>query len=238
MKITLLTGKIYELSNAFDFPLTVSTSLTTRRMSLRIDTKKRQVVLNLPRLCSYKRAHAFVLEHLDWIETQLAKIPPEKEFADGDTFTLFGNPVTISYLPQSLRAPYLDNGILYVGGDQAFIHRRVKDYIKKEAKKDFLRRSRLYADKLGCHISGVTIKDTTSRWGSCSTLNNINYNWRIALAPESVIEYLMAHEVSHLLHRDHSPAFWHCVKELYPGAAMGKAWLKANGNTLYKWKGV
>lgn len=235
MKVTLLTGKIYDLETAFSFPLCVCTKLGTRRMSVRIDTKKRRAILNLPCLISYKRAYAFVLEHQNWIESELSKIPPEKLFQDHVSFLLFGQEITILHLPQSLSAPYLEGNTLYLGGDPLFIHRRVKDYIKKAAKKEFLRRSRFYAEKLNVHISSVIIKDTTSRWGSCSSLHNLNYNWRIALAPDFVIDYLMAHEVSHLKHPDHSPAFWRCVKILYPGAALGRSWLKANGGKLYEY---
>lgn len=235
MKITLLTGKIYDLESAFDFPLVVSSKLGTRRMSLRIDAKKRTAILNLPRLISYKRAHDFVQKHQAWIESELSKIPSQKLFQDQTTFLLFGQEVTISHLPESLSAPYLQDHVLYLGGDPLFIHRRVKDFIKKSAQKEFLRRSRLYAEQLGVHIASVTIKDTSSRWGSCSSKHNLNYNWRIALAPDFVIDYLMAHEVSHLKHPDHSPAFWHCVKTLYSGSKLGRSWLRVYGGALYEY---
>jgi len=74
----------------------------------------------------------------------------------------------------------------------------------------------------GAGVNRVTIKDTKSRWGSCSSLNNINYNWRIALAPMNAIDYLIAHETAHLRHRDHSKAFWNCVKTLCPFAESGR----------------
>ena len=89
------------------------------------------------------------------------------------------------------------------------------------------------AEKIGCQVKNVAIKDTKSRWGSCSTLDNINYNWRIALAPEFVISYLIAHEVSHLRHQDHSKEFWQCVKSLFPRCGEGRLWLKQHGKDLY-----
>jgi len=116
------------------------------------------------------------------------------------------------------------------------LHRRVKDYIKAQAKTEFYRRSKILADRLGCPLNDVTIKDTKSRWGSCSSMHNINYSWRIALAPETVIDYLIAHEVAHLRHQDHSRAFWRCVRELYPEAEAGKVWLRLHSRELYRYE--
>lgn len=236
MKITLLTGKTFELENEFDFPLQINSGWKTRRLTLRIDTKNRKVVLSMPKICSTNKAREFILNHLDWIEEHLSKLPPVKEFTDGEIISVLGRQIRLCHLPDSLKAAAEQDGVLYVGGDLAFFHRRVKDYIKREAKKDFWKRSKALADQLNCPLENVTLKDTKSRWGSCSSLNNINYNWRIALAPQCVIDYLMAHEVSHLKHRDHSPAFWRCVKTLNPGAALGRNWLKAHGSELYLYR--
>ncbi|MBQ8869925.1 MAG: M48 family metallopeptidase [Alphaproteobacteria bacterium] len=236
MKITLLTGKTFDLQTAFDFNLKVLSSFKYKRLTLRIDTKNAGAVLTMPKLCSKKRAYDFVLSKQDWIINHLSKIPQVKDFQDGEVFSLFGKEVKICHLKNSTRAVYRENDTLYVGGDIVFLHRRIKDYIKKEAKKEFFKLSQELANKLDCKVANVTIKDTKSRWGSCSSLNNINYNWRIALAPEYVIKYLIAHEVAHLKHKDHSYAFWRCVKELYIGASMGKNWLKANGNKLFLYR--
>lgn len=236
MKITLLTGKTFDLEQAFDFPLTVISSWRNRRLSLRIDSKKRAVVLTMPKFYSQKKAWQFVDSHQDWIEECLSKLPAVRDFADGEKISLFGQEVVLCYNPQNSGAPKLEQNILSAGGEKEFFHRRVKDFIKREAKKYFLSRSRFYADKLDCKVASVTIKDTKSRWGSCSSLNNINYSWRIALAPVCVIEYLMAHEVSHLKHPDHSPAFWRTVKTLYPGASIGRSWLKTHGHELYLYR--
>ncbi len=236
MKITLLTGQTYDLENSFDFPLQVNVSTHSRRLTLRIDSKQHQAVLTMPRLCSRRKAYAFVEAHRDWVEENLARLPKVRDFTDGETISLLGQSVTICRLPDSNSAARLENNTLYVGGEAVFLHRRVKDYIKREAKKAFLTLSRAYAERIGCEVNDVFIKDTKSRWGSCSSLNNINYNWRIALAPSVVINYLMAHEVAHLRHHDHSPAFWHCVEALNPEAAEGRRWLKAHGNELYLYR--
>ena len=236
MKITLLTGKTFDLEKSFDFDLKVLSSFKYKRLTLRIDTKNAQAVLTLPRLCSKQKAYEFVSSKQDWIIEHLAKIPKTKDFENNETISLFGKEVKIIHLNNSHKATHIENDTLYVSGDILFLHRRVKDYIKKEAKKEFLRISQEFAKKINCKIESVSIKDTKSRWGSCSSLNNINYNWRIALAPASVINYLIAHEVSHLKHLDHSYMFWKCVKELYPEASAGKNWLKTNGSKLFLYR--
>ncbi len=236
MKITLLTGKTFDLEKAFDFDLKVMSSFKYKRLTLRIDSKNAQVVLTMPKFCSVKKAYEFVLSKQDWIIEHLAKIPKTKDFENNENISLFGKSIKIVHVANSHKATYLENDTLYVSGDVVFLHRRVKDYIKKQAKKEFFVLSVNFAKQIDCKIENVQIKDTKSRWGSCSSLNNINYSWRIALAPESVIKYLVAHEVAHLKHKNHSYAFWKCVKELYPDASIGKKWLKTNGNKLFLYR--
>lgn len=233
MKITLFTGKTYKIEDAFDFDLKVIKSARAKRLTLRIDSKEHLPVLTIPSRCSAQRAIDFVEAHRGWIDSCMKKIPVSKKFEDGEEISLFGEKLIIKHAPELRRGVYAENGILFVSGDKEFLHRRVKDYIKKQAKTVFYKQSKVLADKLGCTLNDVTIKDTKSRWGSCSSINNINYSWRIALAPKVVFEYLIAHEVSHLKHQDHSANFWKCVEKLYPDAEEGKNWLKKHSKELY-----
>ncbi|MDD6881420.1 MAG: SprT family zinc-dependent metalloprotease [Firmicutes bacterium] len=233
MKITLLTGKTYNIQEAFDFPLKVIRSSRAKRLTLRIDNKERLPVLSLPPRCTQKQAVAFVNLHHDWIIDSLSKLPQTKKFCSGQSISLFGKPVTICHAPEKRCGARQEEGILYVSGSSEFTHRRVKDFIKKEAQAQFYKLSRQLAKKIGCQVNDVVIKDTKSRWGSCSSLNNINYNWRLALAPQSVINYIVAHEVSHLAHQNHSAAFWQCVANLCPDYEIGQNWLREHGKELY-----
>lgn len=236
MKITLLTGKTYNIEQKFAFPLKIIKSARARKLTLRIDTKERMAVLTLPRYCAQKKAVEFVTHHQEWIKSSLAQIPAAKSFQNGDKISLFGQEVTISHEPSRRLGAKLENTKLIVSGEKEFINRRVKDYIKKKAAEEFGKRARRYAKKLGVKIHGITIKDTKSRWGSCSTLNNLNFSWRVALAPNYVIDYLMAHEVSHLVHHDHSPNFWQTVKSLNADYEKGEKWLKDHGKELYSYE--
>ena len=195
MKITLLTGKTFDIKEAVGMDIKVVQPPNSRKLILHIDNKERIPVLSIPRFCSRKRAINFVIENMDWILETLQKLPERKYFSSGETISLFGQNITISHQPNARCGVRLDGNTLIVSGGAEFLHRRVKDYIRKAAADEFYKLSAPLAAQIGCKINGIYIKDTKSRWGSCSTLNNINYNWRIALAPQYAINYLMAHEV-------------------------------------------
>lgn len=237
MKITLLSGKTFNIDADLGFDMRVIHSARSRRLTLRIDKKDRVAVLTIPKYCSRKKAVSFVESHQEWILDNLNKIPELKTFKNHDKISLFGQEYVIEHTPIRGNTK-LDkkNHILYVSGGIEFLHRRVKDFIKKLALDEFMKRSQQTADKIGKKIHNVYIKDTKSRWASCSTLNNINYSWRLALAPDFVIRYIIAHEVSHLKHQDHSAYFWALVEFLDKDAHKGREWLTENGHTLYIYK--
>lgn len=235
MKITLLTGQTFDLSTNFGFNIKIKKTTLAKRLTLRIDEKNHIPVLTIPNCCSKNKAIAFIKEHLDWINTNLEKLPPLKKFTNNDKISLMGKEITIIHDPTQ-RGISLTEDKLITGGHEEFLHRRVCDFIKKHAQKELYQTSINTAKKLNCEIHNVFIKDTKSRWGSCSNKKNINYNWRIALAPQFVIDYLVCHEVSHLVHQDHSPLFWKCVSKLCPKYKEARQWLKTLGKTLYQYE--
>ena len=236
MKITLLTGKTFDISEAVGMDIKVVPSRSYGKLVLRIDSKNRIPVLSVPKFCSRRRAVEFVNENMDWIIESLKKLPQIRRFEDGEQISLFGQKVIIKHSPENRSGVHLEDGCLSVSGDIEFLHRRVRDYIRRRAAVEFYKISNELAKKIGCKVNKVIIKDTKSRWGSCSSLNNINYSWRIALAPDYVIFYLMAHEVAHLKHQDHSDEFWKCVDFLCPEWSRGNSWLRRNGKTLYAYE--
>lgn len=233
MKITLFTGKTFDIKEAIGFDIKIIKSPQSRKMTLRIDAKEHIPVLTLPPRCSEKKAVDFVKSHQDWIETQMGRLPNCKKFEEGDIITLFGKEYTIIHNPEARCGVCIKGKELIVAGETDFLHRRVTDFIRKKAQEKFYKLSCSKAEKINSKINNVTIKDTKSRWGSCSTKHNLNYNWRIALAPDFVIDYLVSHEVAHLIHQNHSPAFWNCVRELCPHYEEGQSWLRVYGRTLY-----
>ncbi len=236
MKITLLTGKTFDIQAALNMDIKIIKSPKAKRLTLRIDAKERLPILTIPSRCSAKRAVEFVEMHRAWLEENLQKIPAIKHFENGEKISLMGKEYIINHCPQKRCGVMIEEDNIIVSGSKEFLHRRICDFIKKKAQEQLLKKSQTLANKIGCHVNHVSIKDTKSRWGSCSSLENINYNWRICMAPKYVINYLVAHEVSHLLHQDHSREFWQCVKKLCPDAAKGRLWLKNYGKELYRYE--
>ncbi len=235
MKITLLTGRTFDIAAALDMEIKIIKSPKAKRLTLRIDEKERIPVLSLPRGCSARKAVDFVETHRDWIQNMLARLPAAGRFENGECISVFGQKVIINHNPNQ-RGTMIIDGFLMVGGEPEFLHRRVCDFIKKFAAEHLYQMSAAKAGQIGCTVHRVTLKDTKSRWGSCSNRNNINYNWRIVLAPPHVIDYLVSHEVAHLAHQDHSADFWNCVAGLCPDYENGRRWLKIRGKELYRWQ--
>lgn len=232
MKITLLTGKTFDIAKEAGFDLKVVVSKQARKLSLRIDAKKKVPVLTVPRFCNKKQAVEFVQGQKPWIDFQLGRLPYQRQFADGDKISFNGFNVEIKHCAGARSGVQLKDNKILVSGDKEFLSRRVRDFIKEQAQKILHERSVEKAMRIGKKINRVVIKDTRSRWGSCSSLQNINYNWRIMLAPDKVIDYLVAHEVSHLAHQDHSDDFWNCVNTLAEDMTFGRNWLKKHGGEL------
>lgn len=233
MKITLLTGRTFNYAEALGYDIKVVKSPRASKLILKIDNKERIPVLTIPRYCSSKRALEFVRSNQGWIDSCLEKLPQIRKFQNGEQISLFGKTYTIRHMSKARAGVFFDGDSVCVSGGREFLHRRLRDFIKEQAQKKFYQASQRLAAKIGCRVNDVSIKDTKSRWGSCSNRNNINYNWRISLAPDYVIRYLIAHEVAHLRHPDHSEEFWNCVAFLNPRCEKGRAWLKEHGKELY-----
>ena len=234
MKITLLTGRTFDFSADFDFNIKVNHSAKAKKLTLRIDEKNHCPVLTVPKYCSRKQAYNFVKTHQDWIQNTLARLPKQQKFSDKSCVSFFGQQYTIIHTPL-LRGTRFEENTLKVGGNIEFLHRRITDFLKEQSLKLLSELTLKKAKELNCKVASVSVKDTKSRWGSCSSLGNINYNWRIALAPYFVIEYLVCHEVSHLKHQNHSADFWNTVQSLHPTFKESRHWLKIKGKELYKY---
>ncbi len=201
-----------------------------RARNLRLSINKEgQPVLTIPFLCSQRRALKWAELQLGWIQKN--SFTPSR-FVLGGQFSLLGQEVQLQKSPKKMT--YLTDSVLYIAGEPEFIHRRTKDFIKKALLPVLQKKVKEKATRLGTPYKRISIKETSSRWGSCSSQGNLSFCWRIALAPTEVLDYLVAHEVAHLKHMNHSPRFWKTVSELTPHTLMAKRWLKTNGHKLPK----
>ena len=122
-----------------------------------------------------------------------------------------------------------------VSGGAAHVSRRVTDWLKRQARAEIGNRARAYASRLDRRVARISIRDTSSRWGSCSSRASLSFSWRLILAPEAVLDYVCAHEAAHLVEMNHSPAFWRHVAALVGDWEPPRRWLKHNGGLLHRY---
>jgi predicted metal-dependent hydrolase len=211
-----------------------------RRYTLRIHAVTREVVLTMPPRGSLKEARAFAQKHGGWIAARLMRLPDAAPFAHGTVLPLRGLDHRIVHRREQRGTVWVENGaagerLLCVAGAAPHLPRRVADFLKREAKAELERASRQAAAALGVAVRRVSIRDQSSRWGSCSTTGVLSYSWRLILAPPFVLDYLAAHEVAHLVEMNHSRRFWRLVEKICPEVGRAKAWLDAHGADLHRY---
>jgi predicted metal-dependent hydrolase len=207
-------------------PVAIRISDRARRISLRIETGGRRVELVLPRGANPQAGLRFLAAQRGWIAGRLAALPAPTPFVDGAIVPVFGAPHRIRHASDGAPPVAIADGEIRVHGDPAHLARRVRDHLVALARRDFAARARACAARIGRHVGRIGIRDPKSRWGSCSATGNLSFSWRLVLAPDTVIDYVVAHEVAHLAEMNHGPRFWRLVGEMTPDCATPRAWLK------------
>ena len=217
-------------------PVTVNLrrSARARRISLRVSGLDGRVTLTLPKGVSEREAMAFAQEKADWLRGHVAKNPGEVAVGLGAVLPVAGHDRTI--VAGNGRQVQLSEGAIMVPGASDRIGARLQGWLKAQARDRLAQASDHYATRLGRSYSGLTIRDTRSRWGSCSSRGGLMYSWRLIMAPPEVLDYVAAHEVAHLDQMNHSPAFWAVVQDLYGPYKEPRTWLRHNGSTLHRFR--
>ena len=218
---------------------------TARRFTLRVRAATRDAVLTMPPRGSLPRAKLFVERHAAWIGARLERLPAPTPFGPGAAIPLRGIAHEISHRPSARGTVWVEPGDerlgpapkLCVSGQEPFVARRVQDFLMRQARVDLVEAVGRHADTLAVTARRVTLRDTTTRWGSCSSSGALNFSWRLIMAPPHVLDYLAAHEVAHLIQMNHSDAFWAIVARLVPDYARSEAWLKVHGVGLMRFGG-
>jgi predicted metal-dependent hydrolase len=211
-----------------------------RRYTLRIQAATREVILTIPPRGALKEARQFAQKHGGWIAARLGRLPEAAPFAEGVMVPLRGVPHRIAHRRAARGTVWTETDasgerLLCVAGNAPHIDRRIGDFLRREAKRDLEAASLKFAADLGLSIRRVTVRDQSSRWGSCSTNGVLSFSWRLILAPSDVLNYLAAHEVAHLVEMNHSARFWRLVQRLCPGHERAKAWLDVHGTDLHRY---
>ncbi len=213
----------------------IKRSKKAKNIALRLDPVERVINLVVPQRTSLKTAYKFARKHEDWVLKTLDKLPEKIAFTHGTVIPVFGDQVRLDIEIDPTRkrttVKQYDN-VLSIKTYQTDPTSRITSHLKKIAKTGLADIASEKADMIGKKIKTVRIKDTKSRWGSCSKDGNMSFSWRLIFAPYEAIDYVVAHEVAHLIHMNHSRNFWKLCKELSLNYQSGKHWIKANGNSL------
>jgi len=162
-------------------------------------------------------------------------IPFNREFVNGEAFMYLGSNYLLQlFLNENLYKPVvkLSDGKLNIFAptkDRAMLKNALQKWYKREAKKIIIKRLEFYKPKFSIEPGIIKIKEQKKRWGSCSSKGNIYFNWRAIMAPPPVIDYIIVHEMSHLIHKNHSPKFWKLVEAILPDYKDRKKWLRDYG---------
>jgi predicted metal-dependent hydrolase len=217
-------------------PMRIIENARAKRLTLRIDTGGKGLRVTVPSGVAMRDIDEFILRHQGWLEARLDKYPDRPKLRPGVKLPVRGTNHMIMHEPARRGAVAQgfdeDGAYLIVHGDRAHLGRRLADFLKREAKRDIEPMALALAGKTSRKVKTIKFKDTTSRWGSCSSDGNLSFSWRIMMAPKPVIAYLVAHEVAHLTEMNHGPKFWKLTRELCPDVERAKAWLKRNGAAL------
>ena len=213
-------------------PVDLRRSARARRISLRVSALDGRVTLTVPQHVKTKVALEFAEEKSGWIAKALEKQNPVVLVEIGAEIPVFG--ALRNIVPGSRRAARIKDGV--IEAPEGRVGPAVQACLKALARDRLAEASDRYAAALGRPYGRITLRDTRSRWGSCSSDGNLMYSWRLILAPPDVLDYVAAHEVAHLAHMDHSKAFWGAVERLCPAYETPRAWLRTEGARLHSYR--
>jgi len=235
MNARLEAGSVVDLDGV---PLRLTVNRRARRVSIRIDAARGQAVAVAPSERRLADAVAFARTKTAWIADRLAERPEGSgAYAPGSTVPLEGVDIRLEQTPGSAAAQLVDtpSGMaIRSGGEGEAYARRIENLLKRMARERLAHHTGVHCRALNLQPPRVGIGDPKSRWGSCTPgRGSIRYSWRLILAPPEILDYVAAHEVAHLVHADHSPAFWGVVHGLVGDHKPYRAWLRAHGAGLH-----
>jgi predicted metal-dependent hydrolase len=218
-----------------NIPVRIRKNTRARRMILRIDNNINGAVVTLPSWTSEREALLMVQEKSDWVLTKLDNMPTKISFESGVQIPFLGEYHIVYHDPNQKEVVKKGENEIRLGGREEHLSRRLGDWLRKEAKIIIQPKAIEMAKKLNGKIGRISIRDTKSRWGSCAASGNLSFCWRLILTPEWVLNYVIAHEVSHLRHMNHGPEFWQTVADFNVRVDAARVWLSKNAEQLHRY---
>ena len=216
-----------------DLPLVIRRKAGIKRLTLRLAVGGSEIVVTAPKRAASRDIQLFIDRHRDWIAKRVQALPSRIPFTLGETIPLRG-------LPHRLEISGKLRGTVEVHPDELcfpslseHLPRRVRTYLQAQARLDLTAAVAEKVALLGRAMPPISIRDTRSRWGSCSQAGALSFSWRLILAPPEILTYVAAHEVAHLAEMNHSPAYWAVCRRLDPNTDAARKWLKQHGAGLH-----
>lgn len=205
-----------------------------RNIVLRYQPSHHALSLTLPRTVSIEQGVGFIEKKRDWVLQQMSKRACVIPFEDGQIIPILSRNYRLTHAG-GRGVIRLEDGKILVPGQPEFMTRRVREWLKNLAKEEITERAHAKAEEIGYPIGKITLRDTRSLWGSCTNAGNISFSWRLVLAEEEILDYVVSHEIAHLAELNHGPRFWKIVEELCPHWKASRRWLKTHGDALYRY---
>ncbi len=212
--------------------ITLRRTARARRFSLRVSRLDGRVTLSMPARAKEREALAFAAEKAEWVRRMLRDAAGRETVVAGGEIRFEGRALRIA--EAQVRAARVEGDRLVVPAGADRVAPRVLAFLKLAARQRLLTASESHAVALGRRFSRITLRDTRSRWGSCTADGRLMYSWRLIMAPPEVLDYVAAHEVAHLVEMNHSPAFWAVVEGLMPDYSRHRRWLRTHGPALHR----
>lgn len=218
---------------------TIQTSVKRRKLTITVE-RDRTIVVHAPEGLSDEKIRQVVEAKRRWIyekighpqKYQALPHPPGKELVSGESALYLGRQYRIEVVKKGFAGIQFNHRFLIPASQGKKRQEVLREWYINRAKEKIVQQAKLHARSLGVDIAGVKIVDSRYRWGSCTLKNNVNFNWRLIKAPMFVIDYVIVHELSHLLEPNHTPRFWNIVSAQTPTMDKAKAWLKDHGQLL------
>ena len=224
----------FNISGTPSVTVALRRSARTRRISLRVSRLDGKVTLTIPPNVSDREAMAFAHEKQDWLRKQVAQQPESVVVAHGAEVPVAGRLRLI--VPGAGRSVQLAAEELAVPGKPELVGRKVQGFLKELARHRLVEAVDHYAGRLGRQPSKLSLRDTRSRWGSCSSTRALMFSWRLVMAAPDVLDYVAAHEVAHLKEMNHSQAFWNEVTIIHGPYEAPRRWLRHQGHALHRYQ--
>ncbi len=219
-------------------PLVARVNRRAKRLILKVDPIAGEILVTAPTKRAVPEAIAFARERAEWIAGQLDEKLRARAFTEGMRIPFRGEVHTIirdggPRAPVRVDKEFLP--VIRVGGDAKHLNRRLVDWMKRQARTALTERVDHHCIRLEKKRGALRVRDTRTRWGSCSSDGTLSFSWRLIMAPDEILDYVAAHECVHLEHMNHSPAFWRRVASLGIDARSAENWFNSHGATLFSY---